>query len=65
MTKKQVGEERFLPSKGKNIKAQSHSKANIKLQLSNVWHPTHDLLGASKGLGHFSSLVLCSTHLVF
>jgi hypothetical protein len=49
----------------KNIRAQSQSKAKIKLQLSNVWDPTHNLLGSSKGLGNFSIPGLCSTHLVF
>jgi hypothetical protein len=53
------------PSRGKNIRAQSQSKAKIKLQLSNVWDPTHDLLGSSKGLDHFSSPALCSTQVIF
>ena len=57
----------LFPSRGKNIRAQSQSKVKIKLQLSNVWDPTHDLLDNSKrtkGLGHFSNPVLCSTQLV-
>jgi hypothetical protein len=54
-----VGFTKKLPSRGKIIRAQSQSKA------SNVWDPTHDLLGSSKGLGHFSSPALCSTHFVF
>ena len=41
--------------KRENIRAQPQSKAKVNLQLSNVWDPTHDLLGSSKGLGHFSS----------
>jgi hypothetical protein len=38
-------------------------KSKFELQPSSVWNPTHNLLGSSKGLGHFSSSALCSTHL--
>ena len=50
----------FSSFKRENIRAQSQSKAKVNLQLSNVWDPTHNLLGSSKGLGHFSSHALCS-----
>jgi hypothetical protein len=47
------------------FKSRPQSRAKINLQPSNVRDPTHDLLGSSKGLGHFSSHALCSTHVVF
>jgi hypothetical protein len=57
-----VGSTKTVSSfKRENIRAQSQSKAKVNLQPSNVWDSTHDLLGSSKGLGHFSSQALCST----
>jgi hypothetical protein len=60
-----VGSTKTVSSfKRENIRAQSQSKAKINLQPSNVWDPTHDLLGSSKDLDHFSSHVLCSTRVI-
>jgi hypothetical protein len=59
-----MGFTKKLPSRGKNIRAQSQSKAKINLQPSNVWDPTHDLLGSSKSLGHFSSHALYITRII-
>ena len=39
-----MGSTKILPPRGKNIRAQSQSKAKVNLQPSNVWDPTHDLL---------------------
>jgi hypothetical protein len=60
-----VGSTKTVSSfKRENIRAQSQSKAKVNLQPSNVWDPTHDLLGSSKDLGHFSSHALCSTRII-
>jgi hypothetical protein len=60
-----VGSTKIVSSfKRENIRAQSQSKAKVNLQPSNVWDPTYDLLGSSKGLGHFSSHALCSTRII-
>jgi hypothetical protein len=60
-----VGSTKTVSSfKRENIRTQTQSKAKINLQPFNVWDPTHDLLGSSEGLGHFSSHALCSTRVI-